>query len=85
MILDLSDKLQKMKAVVFAGKIVGSMFFILGIILLFSEAFTFMEILLTVLFFGCGGVWLGLMYKTGAQMEKDQSKMFDLSGVRDVY
>jgi Flp pilus assembly protein TadB len=85
MVMDLSDKIQKMKAVIFAGKIVGLIFLVLGIILLFSDALTLIQILLMVIFFACAGVWLSLVWVYSNRMEKDQSKMFDLSGGRDVF
>jgi uncharacterized membrane protein YvbJ len=69
MVMDLSDKIQKMKAIIFAGRIFGFLCILLGVIMLFSKEFD----------------WIGLATKNNKQMEKDQSKMFDLSGGRAVF
>jgi hypothetical protein len=85
MVMDLSDKIQKMKAIIFAGRIFGFLCILLGVIMLFSKEFELIQIILTVAFFVNGLVWIGLATKNNKQMEKDQSKMFDLSGGRAVF
>jgi len=39
MVMDLSDKIQKRKSVIFAGKVFGLLFIVMAVILLFSEEF----------------------------------------------
>jgi len=50
MILDLTDSLQKKKAIILAGKIFGGLFLVLMLILLFSDEFTMTEMILTLIF-----------------------------------
>lgn len=85
MVLDLSDKVNKMKTIISAGKIFGLIFLLFGVLMLFSRIFDFMELIITVAFFTCCGVWFGIMAVYGKKMEKTQSKLFDLSGGRDVF
>ena len=85
MVLDLSDKIQKMKAVITAGRIFGALFIILGIIFLFSKIFELIEILITVSFIVNGLVWLAVSGVYSSKLEKTQSKMFDLTGGRAVF
>ena len=85
MVLDLSDKVQKMKVIISSGKMFGILFIILGIIMLFSEVFEFTEILITILFMGNGIAWFALAGVYNSKLEKIQSKMFDLTGGRAVF
>lgn len=85
MILDLSDNVQKMKAVISAGKIFGAIFIFLGVIWLFSKVFEFTEIMITSLFFINGIVWLAIAGVYNSKLDKTQSKMFDLTGGRAAF
>jgi uncharacterized membrane protein YvbJ len=85
MVLDLTDSIQKKKVIILAGKIFGGLFLLLFFILLFSEAFTIFEIIIAVVLLVNGVVWLGLATAQNTKMQKEQSKMFDLSGGRDVF
>jgi len=84
-ILDLSDKIQKQKAVILSGRVFGALFLVIFFIMLFSEEFTIFEIVLTLILVINGAVWLGVASVYGKRLEKDQSKMFDLSGGRTVF
>ena len=85
MVLDLSDQVQKMKALISAGKMFGAVLILLGVLLLFSNVFELYEILLTVAFLANGIVWIVIASVVSSRLEKTQSKMFDLSGGRDVF
>ncbi len=85
MVMDLSDQVQKMKVIMTSGRMFGAILLILGVIMLFSEVFEFFEILITVLFMGNGIAWLVVSGIYGSKLEKTQSKMFDLTGGRDVF
>ncbi len=85
MVLDLSDNIQKMKAVISVGRMFGAVFILFGVIWLFSEIFQFMEILITSILFGTGIVWLAIAGSYGKKLEKTQSKMFDLTGGRAAF
>lgn len=85
MVMDLSDKIQRRKVVIFAGRIFGSLFIVMTIILLFSEAFSLVQIILTVVFLANGIAWLAIASVYSSKLEKEQSKMFDLSGGREVF
>ncbi|WP_455392112.1 hypothetical protein [[Eubacterium] cellulosolvens] len=85
MIMDLSDTIQKRKVVIFAGKVFGFLFLLLTLILMFSEAFTIEVIILTVLFLANGLAWIGIASVYNSKLQKEQSKMFDLSGGRTVF
>jgi hypothetical protein len=85
MVMDLSDKIQRRKVVIFAGRIFGSLFIVMTIILLFSEAFSLVQIILTIVFLANGIAWLGIASVYSSKLEKEQSKMFDLSGGREVF
>jgi DNA-directed RNA polymerase subunit RPC12/RpoP len=85
MVLDLSDKVQKMKVIMSAGKIFGILFIILAVIWLFSEAFEFMEIAVFSMLIVNGVVWFAVSGFYGSKLEKTQSKMFDLTGGRGVF
>ena len=50
MVMDLSDKIQKRKSVIFAGKVFGLLFIVMAVILLFSEEFTLIQIIFIVVF-----------------------------------
>ena len=85
MLLNLSDKIQKMKTIVLAGKIFAFLFLMLTLILLFSDEFDLIQILLTVGFIANAIVWLAISSVYNSRLQKDQSKMFDLSGGRTVF
>jgi DNA-directed RNA polymerase subunit RPC12/RpoP len=85
MVLDLSDTVTKMNAVISAGKMFGGLFLVMFIILLFSKEFGTIEILLTVSFLTNGLVWFGLSAFNSSKLEKIQSKLFDLTGGRSVF
>jgi uncharacterized Zn-finger protein len=85
MVLDLSDKIQKMKVIISASKIFGGLFILLGVIWLFSEVFEFFEIMVTSLMFINGIVWLAIYGTYNSKLDKTQSKMFDLSGGRAAF
>ena len=85
MVMDLSDKIQKRKSVIFAGKIFGLLFIVMAVILLFSEEFTLIQIILTIAFLANGIGWLAIATVYNAKLQKEQSKMFDLSGGRTVF
>ncbi len=85
MVLELSDKTQKMKAVISTGKMVGPIFIILGSLFLFSKVFELTEMLLTVIFIVNGLAWLAIGAVYNSRLEKLQSKVFDLSGGRSVF
>lgn len=85
MVMDLSDTIQKRKSVIFAGKVFGLLFIVMTIILLFSEEFTLVQIILTVVFLANGIGWLAIASVYNAKLQKEQSKMFDLSGGRTVF
>ena len=68
-----------------AGKMFGALFIILAVIWLFSEAFEFMEIIVFSMLIVNGIVWFAVSGVYGSKLEKTQSKMFDLSGGRDVF
>ena len=85
MVMDLSDKIQKRKVLVFAGKVFGFLFIVLTVILLFSEAFTLFQIILTVIFLANGIAWLAIASVQNTKLQKEQSKMFDLSGGRTLF
>ena len=85
MLLDLSDKIQKEKVIIFTGRIFGAVFLIFFILYLFSEALYIFEIILIIAFLVNGIAWLSLSAVFGRRLEKDQSKMFDLSGGRAVF
>jgi hypothetical protein len=85
MLLDLTDKVQKYKVIILAGKIFGALFLAFTIIFMFAEELTMIEIGLLIAFLVNGFVWLGLASKYSAQLQKDQSKLFDLSGGRQVF
>jgi hypothetical protein len=85
MVLDLSDDIQKMKAIIFSGKVFGSFLMIFGAIWLFSNVFEIIEIMITALFLGNGIAWLAVAGFYGRKLEKTQSKMFDLTGGRAAF
>ena len=85
MVLDLSDSVQKMKTVSYIGMMFGALFIILGLPWLFSEIFEVTEILLMLIFFINGGVWIGLGVYYWSKLEETQSKLFDLTGGRTVF
>ncbi len=85
MVLELADKTQKMKVVISAGKMVGPIFIIFGVLFIFSNVFELFELLLMVIFIANGVAWMAISAVYSSRLEKLQSKMFDISGGRAVF
>ena len=85
MILNLNDEIKKQKAVKRIGTSIGIVFIIIGMFLHFSSVFETMEIILFVIFLALGFVWIGVGVVNGNKFRKNQSKLFDLTGGREVF
>ena len=85
MVLDLSDEIAKMKVISSVGQVFGTIFIIFFIILLFSDVFLIIQLVLTVIFLANGVFLLAFGLSKKSKLDKKQSKLFDLTGGRAVF
>ncbi len=85
LILDLNDEVKRQKTIKKVGYGIGILFLIFGMILHFSSVFEVMEWILFLIFIIFGFVWIGIGVVNARKFKTNQSKMFDLTGGREVF
>lgn len=85
MILDLNDEIKRQKTIKKIGYGIGMVFIALAMTLHFSSVFETNEWILFVIMIVLGFAWIGLGVTNATKFKKNQSKLFDLTGGREVF
>jgi len=85
MILDLNDQIKKEKTGKKVGYAIGGIFFVLAMAMQFLQVFEIMEWILFLVMIVVGFVWIGFGVKNARKFKENQSKLFDLTGGREMF
>ncbi len=85
MILDLNDQIKKEKTSKKVGYTIGALFFVFAMAMQFLQVFEIIEWLLFLVMIGIGFVWIGFGVKNARKFKQNQSKLFDLTGGREMF
>jgi hypothetical protein len=85
LILDLNDEIKKEKTGKKIGYTIGGLFFVFAMALQFMQVFEIIEWLLFIIMIVIGLVWIGFGVKNANKFKENQSKLFDLTGGREMF